>query len=125
MCAASAFGRSNQMAENTSPAKCSDNEWEAARAAGLLFADLGSTEQERAIHAFAEAIRAQAVAACVTVLDMKEEARAEKQTRATAGLDDELRALRHYATVSTFNAGVRRCIAAIQQPAPTNHRSLT
>lgn len=57
--------------------------------------------------------RERCAAACRTVLDMKEEARAEQQTRTAKGLDDELRALRHYSTVSTFNAGVRRCIAAI------------
>jgi membrane protein required for beta-lactamase induction len=106
------------MAENTSPAKCTDAEWEAARAAGLLFADLGSTAQERAFHAFAEAIRDQAAAACATVLDMKEEARALQASRDAAGTPEELDRLKHWATVSTFNAGVRRCIAAIKASPP-------
>lgn len=101
------------MAENLSPAGCTDAEWEAAKDAGLLFADLGSSTQERAIHAFAEAIRAEARAACEAILDLKEEARAEQASREAAGTQDELARLRHYATVSTFNAGVRRCIAAI------------
>jgi hypothetical protein len=42
------------MAENTTPAMCSEEEYRAARAAGLL---VGTTSDERHIHAFAEAIR--------------------------------------------------------------------
>lgn len=46
------------MAENTSAAACSDFEFKAARASGLLVL---TTADERAIHAFAEAIRHEAV----------------------------------------------------------------
>lgn len=101
------------MAENLAAAACTEREWQLATAAGLPFVPGGTTEQERAIHAFAEAIRAEARAACESVLDLKEEALAEQASRAAAGTPDELARLRHYATVSTFNAGVRRCIAAI------------
>lgn len=45
------------MSESTAAAGCTEAEWKAARKAGLLFADLGSTTQERAIHAFAEIVR--------------------------------------------------------------------
>lgn len=47
------------MAENTQSAACSQQEYQAARQAGLLVV---TTADERAIHAFAEAIRAQATA---------------------------------------------------------------
>lgn len=47
------------MAENTTSARCTEAEWKAATTAGLPFAVLGTTAQERAIHAFAQAIRAE------------------------------------------------------------------
>jgi hypothetical protein len=53
------------MSENTAQAACTDEEWEAAKAAGLLFAAPGTTAQERAIHAFAQAIRESVAAAQV------------------------------------------------------------
>lgn len=43
------------MSENTAKAACTQAEFDMARAAGLLVA---STGDERAIHAFAEAVRA-------------------------------------------------------------------
>lgn len=43
------------MSENTTQAACSQREWDLAREAGLPFF---TTADERAIHAFAEAIRA-------------------------------------------------------------------
>lgn len=45
------------MSENTAAAACTDAEWQAAKAAGLLWAELGTTAQEQAIHAFASSIR--------------------------------------------------------------------
>ena len=57
--------------------------------------------------------RERAVGACRQVLDEREESRAEQASRDARGTEDELARLRHWATVSTFNAGVRRCIAAI------------
>jgi hypothetical protein len=53
------------MAENTAPAKCTDSEWRAAREAGLLFCDPGSTAQEIALHKFAQAMRAEGYAAAI------------------------------------------------------------
>lgn len=49
------------MSENTAAAMCTEAEYTAAREAGLLFVTSGTTAQERAIHRFAEAIRAQLV----------------------------------------------------------------
>jgi hypothetical protein len=57
----------------------------------------------------------EAALACNEVLDMKEEARAEQASHEARGTADELARLKHWATVSTFNAGVRRCIAAIRK----------
>jgi len=51
------------MSESTTKAQCTDSEWEAAKAAGLLFAQQGTNEFDRAIHAFAEAMRADGYAA--------------------------------------------------------------
>lgn len=43
------------MSENTQSAKCTQEEWDLARAAGLL---IGTTSEEIALHKFAESIRA-------------------------------------------------------------------
>jgi hypothetical protein len=61
-------------------------------------------------------MRAMEVAAesCASVLDLKEEARALQASRDASGTDEELSRLQHWATVSTYNAGVRRCAAAIR-----------
>ena len=48
------------MSENTTPARCTEAEWNAARAAGLLVV---TTADEVALHKFAEAIRAEERAA--------------------------------------------------------------
>jgi hypothetical protein len=45
------------MSENTQAAQCSDAEWDAAMASGLLTCISGTSAQERAIHSFAEYIR--------------------------------------------------------------------
>jgi len=45
------------MSECTTKAQCTDEEYQAARAAGLLVV---TTEDERALHAFAESIRTKA-----------------------------------------------------------------
>jgi hypothetical protein len=57
--------------------------------------------------------RERCVEACKSKLDDKEEARAERASHQAAGTEDEASRLRHWATVSTYNAGIRRCIAAI------------
>ena len=54
-----------------------------------------------------------AAEACRALLDEKEEARALQASYAAKGKGDELDRLRHWATVSTFNAGIRCCIAAV------------
>jgi threonine dehydratase len=56
----------------------------------------------------------EAAVSCAAVLDEKEEARALQASYAAKGTPDELDRLRHWATVSTFNAGIRRCVAAIR-----------
>lgn len=57
------------------------------------------------------------VSVCEGVLDMKEEARAFNASQEARGTPEELDRLRHWSTVSTFNAGIRRCIAAIRSRA--------
>jgi hypothetical protein len=57
--------------------------------------------------------RERCVEACKSVLEMKEEARADQASRDARGADVELGRLKHWLTVSTYNAGIRRCIAAI------------
>jgi len=47
------------MSEQTKTTGCTDSEWEAAKKSGLLYAPLGSSKQEEAIHKFAELIRQQ------------------------------------------------------------------
>lgn len=57
------------MAETTAPPACTDQEYEAARAAGLLIVTTG---EEAAIHKFAEAIRAKPILAlesCARLLE--------------------------------------------------------
>lgn len=58
------------MAENTAPAMCSDAEWEAAKAAGLLVAPPLTTAQECALHAFAVAMRADLLDALTELSDI-------------------------------------------------------
>lgn len=53
------------MSENTAPARCTEAEWRAARAAGLPFV---TTYDEVSIHQFAEAIRAEERAAAQGLL---------------------------------------------------------
>jgi len=55
------------MSESTTSSQCTQEEWEAARDAGLLFATPGTNAQDKAIHAFAEAIRAQGNTKAVNV----------------------------------------------------------
>lgn len=50
------------MAENTTPAKCTEQEYQAAREAGLLVV---TTADEVAIHKFAEAMRAEGYVAAI------------------------------------------------------------
>lgn len=50
------------MAENTTPAKCSESEYQAARDAGLLVV---TTADEIAIHKFAAAMRAEGYAQAI------------------------------------------------------------
>lgn len=53
------------MAESTTTGCITDSEWKAARDAGLIFATPGTNEQDKAIHAFAEAMRAEGYAAAI------------------------------------------------------------
>lgn len=55
----------------------------------------------------------EAAASCAGMLDEKAEARALRASRDATGTPEELSRLKHWMTVSTYNAGIRRCIAAV------------
>jgi hypothetical protein len=55
------------MSENTAPARCSEAEYEAARKAGILIV---TAQNEAAVHAFAEAIRAEARASVAELIEV-------------------------------------------------------
>lgn len=57
----------------------------------------------------------EAAASCAGMLDEKEEAQALKASQDAEGTPDELNRLRHWLSVSTYNAGVRRCITAVME----------
>lgn len=61
------------MSENTASARCSEAEYRAARVAGILVV---TTQDEEAVHAFAESIRTEARAA---VAELVEAAHAAKR----------------------------------------------
>lgn len=66
------------MSESTAPARCTETEFEAARAAGLLVV---SVDDERAIHAFAEAIRADLLSALEELVEIVEDAISQKSAK--------------------------------------------
>lgn len=80
-----------------------------------LLSDDGTVDRLSRFAAEVERLTLESAAqGCIAVLDEKEESRAEVASRKAKGTPDELARLRHWMTVSTFNAGVRRCIAAIR-----------
>jgi hypothetical protein len=86
---------------------------------GVIIAAISTAQSpsdDERIEAAAKLEKDRAVAACKRVLDEKQEREAEQASRDAKGTDSELDRLRHWATVSTYNAGVRRCIAAILAP---------
>jgi hypothetical protein len=62
------------MAESTTTGQITEAEWKAARDAGLLFAAPGTNAQDKAIHAFAEAMRAEGYAAAIEFIATGERA---------------------------------------------------
>ena len=56
-----------------------------------------------------------AVKACEEQADHKEQAKADAASRAAKDETSQLMRLQHWSTVSTYNAGIRRCADAIKE----------
>jgi hypothetical protein len=88
---------------------------------------INASKDRAALTAFARAITARERLACIAICegltDTKEQDRADAASRAATNQTDELSRLRHWSTVSTFNAGLKSAAAAIRErgdsPAPS------
>ena len=58
---------------------------------------------------------AEAVRVCEEQFDHDEQAKADAASRTAKGVSSQLQRLRHWSTVSTYNAAVSRCITAIKE----------
>ena len=58
---------------------------------------------------------AEAVRVCEEQFDHDEQAKADAASRTAKGVSSQLQRLRHWSTVSTYNAAVSRCVTAIKE----------